>query len=650
MQGSHGLNPRVRVNMKCLSLSAWGCLLSVAPTLVGALLPAVAPVRSAFAADPGDSPLARIRLEHPILLTQLPCGTEIEKRGPVAGGMLRAPYGARARILLVRPDGSTRVLSRGFHGACDPRVSFDAKRFLFAGKRTAGESWNIYEMDMDGTKVRRITGDRGDCRSPCYQSTLYTIISPRPWYQITFVGRTPGILNEYGSAPATNLYSCRLDGTRMRRLTFNLSSDLDPWIMDDGRLLYAGWQRRTRDRGVLGRIGLFGINIDGTDQALFAGQAGKRIQHMPCTTAGGLAVFIETDSAPWDGAGAVACVRLRRPLHSHRWITRPSDGLFHSPSPLPDGRILVSRRPLDGSGSHGVYRLDPSSGEVEAVFDDPRHHDIQARLVHPRSEPDGRSSVVTEKDPHGKLYCLNVYTSDLEKPDWMPRGTVKRLRVLEGIPIRAGDRRAHGSAGKTSGRPPLVRRRILGEVPVKSDGSFNLEVPANTPLELQILDADGLALRSCGWIWTKNHESRGCIGCHEDGELTPENRFVEAVSEASVVLCPPPARRRTVEFRRDVMPILTRQCASCHRPERFGDAFIHPGRARTSPMIWQVFGSNTSRPWDGSAASGSVICDPTCRAKRLTPEERRTLVEWIDTGAHRSGLSGNRTETQGARK
>jgi hypothetical protein len=24
-----------------------------------------------------------------------------------------------------------------------------------------------------------------------------------------------------------------------------------------------------------------------------------------------------------------------------------------------------------------------------------------------------------------------------------------------------------------------------------------------------------MALRSCSWIWAKNHEPRGCIGCHE---------------------------------------------------------------------------------------------------------------------------------------
>ena len=39
-------------------------------------------------------------------------------------------------------------------------------------------------------------------------------------------------------------------------------------------------------------------------------------------------------------------------------------------------------------------------------------------------------------------------------------------------------------------------------------------------LQLQLLDSQGLALRTCSWIWAKNHEPRGCIGCHEPPDRT----------------------------------------------------------------------------------------------------------------------------------
>ena len=57
--------------------------------------------------------------------------------------------------------------------------------------------------------------------------------------------------------------------------------------------------------------------------------------------------------------------------------------------------------------------------------------------------------------------------------------------------------------------------------------------PASTPIQLQVLDDRGLALRSCGWIWARNHQAQGCIGCHEDPELTPPNRVPDALKPAA---------------------------------------------------------------------------------------------------------------------
>jgi hypothetical protein len=516
-----------------------------------------------------------------------------------------------------------------------------------------------------------------------YQSLLNTLVADRPWYQITFSGNAAGELNEQGAEPSRSLYSCRLDGSLVARLTFNPSDDVDPFLQQDGRLIFSSWQRRTLDRGVPGRIALFGINQDGTDLALFSGDEGRRIKYMPCVTAGGLAVFIEPFNPTWDRAGGLSMVTVRRPLHSYRAITREQDGLFHSPSPLPDGTILVSRRPADGSGSHGVYRMDPASGRRTLIFDDPARHDVQARLLAPRSEPDGRSTSVfvptgdvddpttashTPRNPMGKLYCLNAHISDLDPKVWAPEGMIRRVRVLEGVPRKAGN----GESTDLSGIAPLLQRRILGEAPVDVDGSFNLQVPADIPIELQLLDADGVSLRSCGWIWVKNNEPRGCIGCHEDGELAPQNRLASALTRPSIQLTLPPEKRRSVDFTRDVMPILERKCLSCHRgaapltlengpadvsqpfnrayvtllsakespesPQLLGK-YIDAGRARTSPLVWQLFGRDMLRPWDPAkrTAAFQVKPMPPAGSPPLSDEEKRVFIEWIDTGAHWQG-------------
>jgi len=613
-----------------------------------------------------------------IVLTQLPTEPGFEDRSPSAGVGLRGDCREGARIVMIGAAPEPRVLTTDFSGACDPDISYDGRRMLFVGKRSDAAGWEVYEMELDNSAARQITRDIGDCRSPVYQGPLYTIEYDAPWYQFTFVSARDGERNEWGGFPATSLYTARLDGSTVKRITFNPSSDLDPALLPDGRLLFSSWQRTTLERGAFGRLALFAAQIDGLDYAIFSGDEGRRVKRMPTVTTDRQVVFVENDEITWDGSGTLASVSLRRNLHSHRSITDESEGLFHSPSPLPDDTVLVSRRPRDGDGTHGVYRLDPRTGDAQLVFDDPGYHDIQARLVAARPEPDGRSSVVSEKPINGKLYCLNVYDSDRAAQGWIAPGTPLRLRVLEGIP-----RRTRGAAEVDSQThdevSPLLRTRVLGEVAVEADGSFNVEVPPEIPIQLQLVDARGLALETCGWIWVRNRETRGCIGCHEDGERTPENRFVQALEKPPMLLVLPPDKRRTVDFRRDVLPILATKCASraCHgdgttapqldaadgprnigedgfnraylgllagvrssdgEPAAAGD-YVHPGRARTSPLVWQIYGENTARPWDNVRIDATPPpMTPACSAP-LTSDEKRTIAEWIDLGALWNGIA-----------
>lgn len=656
---------------------------------------------------------SRIPRDFSFVVVQIPITRKL--KAPAAGGMLRAAYGEGARLVLVTPNHKQKVLTAAFDSAADPDVSFDGKRLLFAGKRHATDNWDIFEMEADGSGIRQITKELGDCRSPIYQSKLNTLVADKPWYQITFVSTAAGELNEFAPIVSSNLYSCKLDGTFVSRLTFNPSSSLDPFLNDDGRLIFAMWQRSRLNRGLRGRVGLFELHQDGADLMLLCADQGRRIKHMPTVTTEGSVVFVEGDEMGWDGGGSLATVSLRRPRTSYRQITRPADGFFHSPSPLPDGKILVSRRAAGEGSNYGVYRLDPNTGRYDLVFDHPKYHYIQAKILTPRPEPDGRSSSVfvatgdiddpaskksfIAKNPRGKLYCLNAYVSDLDRSQWLASGTIRRVRVLEGLPHHNDDAGsflpegiaigASGAGSTWAGLPPTLPRRFLGEVPVEKDGSFNVEVPADIPIEIQLLDGNGMALRSCGWVWVKNNEPRGCIGCHEDQDLAPENRLVDAVKKPSIPLTLPPERRRHVDFRRDVMPIVQAKCVSCHglgksprldggvelvdhgghayfnrayesllaAPESAGahgaalGRYVHAGRARTSPLVWHLFGYDTSRPWDLRAKSSSKMRPmPPEGAAALTDDEKRTFVEWIDTGALWDVSAGQETKSASQRR
>jgi hypothetical protein len=384
----------------------------------------------------------------------------------------------RSRVV-VWDGGAVRVLTGEFRNAADPAVSFDGRRILFAGQKAAGARWQIFELEVASGRARQLTEGAADCRQPVYLSRLFNLEEEQPWYEAAFVS---------GGA----IESVRLDGTGRRRLTWAPGLESDPALLPEGRVIF------TKERRA-GVPELFGVNLDGTDYARFAPVAAR----MASATRGRELVYVQS--------GRLAALRLDRPLGGARWLTRAADGEFRWPSDA-EGGVLASRR--QAGGTFGVWRIDLAKGAMSEVFDDPAWDELQAKELARRAEPDGRGSVVDAKAPTAQFYCLNVYTTD--EPAAL-KGGVKRVRVW----TRAG---------------------LLGEAPVEQDGSFYVETPANEAVRFQLLGAGGAVLRTSGWVYARNMEKRGCIGCHEDPELTPENREAMAVVKPAVRLVKKGAR------------------------------------------------------------------------------------------------------------
>ncbi len=462
----------------------------------------------------------------PLVVAQVPLGALPAEA--LGGGSLRGPLGEGGRLLLVPASGAPRVLTRGFASAADPEVSFDGKFILFAAKKVQTDPWCAWEMKADGTAARQISCGEAGVRQPVYQSTIYTITpkSVEPWVQIAFVGENKGERNEARVAPNTSLWSCKTDGSALRRLTYNLSNDVDPAILPDGRMVYAGWLASSAKGGPNGRVPLVGVNEDGTDYQVYAGDEGLRVKQMPAPTAKGLVVFVEAEALSAEGAGRLAAVDQVRPLHTYRSLTGEAEGLFRAPAPLADGRVLVAWRAAR-DGHYAIYRFDPASGTRERAFDDPAWHSVAAKPVAPRPASDARSSVVREDDRLGTLYTVDVGLQ--AAGEQLPKGAARTLRVVEGVPA-------------SEDRP--ASKRLLGDVPLHDDGSYQAQIPANTPVQLQLLDAEGRTLRSSTWLWVRNHDAQGCVGCHEDPERTPPNRFFKALAAPGPVLDPPVDQRR----------------------------------------------------------------------------------------------------------
>ncbi|HSA00972.1 MAG TPA: hypothetical protein P5055_09575, partial [Candidatus Paceibacterota bacterium] len=560
----------------------------------------------------------------PIILTQVPRQTAISPERQDPSGLLRNDWFDGARLVAISPDGELRVLSQGFHSACDPNLSFDGTKILFAGKKESRAPWRIYEMGLEDRNVRQVSPDHLDARNPIHVSTLFTLDSPEPWFTLVYCGRElsgQGMPKGYPS-----LYNIKLDGTELRKLTHNLGPSLDPFQMWDGRVIYSASRKSFEPGAPPARLSLFGIHIEGADMEFYGGGQGQRIQHMTCATERGLVVFVEADRATEDGSGQLACVQESRPHVTYRRLTDDPGFRYLHPSPWQGNRLLVSRRSADGKDTCGVFLFDADQGKCDSVLDQPEYHEVQAIVLRPRNRPDGHSTVVNTKATNGVFYCLNAYDADERIRPHLRSGTIRRVRVMEGM--AGGEEAGHS---RTNPDKPAAHR-LIGEAPVESDGSFNVEVPASTPLAFQALDERGLALATCGWVWVQPKETRGCIGCHEDPELTPENNYVQALRRPSNQLTLAPEQRRWVTFRQDIVPILRRSCATaeCHggqgtslnlplhtenptstdiekayavlRMPEGGAAektaagsgigrYVDAGRARTSWLVWQLFGT-----------------------------------------------------------
>jgi hypothetical protein len=85
------------------------------------------------------------------------------------------------------------------------------------------------------------------------------------------------------------------------------------------------------------------------------------------------------------------------------------------------------------------------------------------------------------------------------------------------------------------GETMFEQQQILGYAPVEPDGSFKLLVPADVPLALAIVDAQGRGLQThLNWIQVRPGERRTCDGCHSPrrGAALNSGAIVEAMPTA----------------------------------------------------------------------------------------------------------------------
>ena len=327
-------------------------------------------------------------------------------------------------------------------------------------------------MKVDGSEQREVVDCEGNCVQVEWLSTLYTLDDAAPSRRIAYV-----CLPDDGGPPS--IFTSRLDGTDRRQITFTPFGAVDPFALPDGRLFFRNPAEPTGQMRMVEKPYLttsFVVHIDGTDLSAFTVAAFSRRANSEV----GLST---AKSARFD----------ERPLFRSR---------------LADGRGLDSMM-IEQAKSKGLVAVDPASDLTEVVYDSAEWDELDPVAVAPRKEPAGHSSAVRDS-ANAEIYCLDT---SLTEGTTIAKDRVRRVRVFE-----------------AETRATSFSERSLGEAAIEEDGSFFVEVPARTPIRLELLGKDGEVLRGMkNWTWVMPGERRGCIGCHEDRQLAPPNRHVLAL-------------------------------------------------------------------------------------------------------------------------
>ena len=456
------------------------------------------------------------------------------------------------------PDGEARNLTNLEKGAVQgPEVSFDGRRILFAMRRDARQdAFHIYEINVDGSGLRQLTFGGCNDVDPCYL----------PDGRIAFCSDRAGYREYYHQERSRVLYVMNGNGRNVEQITFNPNQDYEPFALHDGRLLYASYRFYAQDGSTgplpterfLQRIEtvLRTVHPDGSnDQHAYGSMRGSfytPLRPMPdslqaqgwhprgshvgvsvsqaremldgrllCVTPAGLTVV---DPA----LGVTDCEEPLFPevlnlaggeetyIHSHEEMN--PIGRYTSPYPLGNDWALVSHAPWYDvrREAYDLYLMDLRSKKKTLVYADSKGAIVDAVPLasrpRPRVVPRLRKRGAEEA---GSLYCNSVYVSDVP----YERRRARFVRIIEALPVSLS---VNGNGN--------FRTRVLGTAPLYEDGSFYVEVPANTALRFELLDGnEDVVVHETAFNYVRPGERKGCIGCHEPRDAAPMNAQPQAV-------------------------------------------------------------------------------------------------------------------------
>ena len=473
---------------------------------------------------------------------------------------------------IYKPDNTSSI--------ADLKLHWDGDRAMFT-QTMSDNRWNVFEVKLNN----------GDCKK--------LIDNPEPdleFYDGTYLpdGRIiansnigyQGVPCVNGSDPVGNMVLYTPQSKNLRRLTFDQDANWNPVIMNNGRVMYTRWEY-TDLTHYYTRI-VMNMNPDGTEQKALYGSGSMfpnstfDVQPLPGYASAFVGIISGHHGVARSGrlilfdpakARKGAAGMLQEIPHRNRPIVeevkdRLVDGVwpqFIKPSPLNDTYFLVAAK-LDKNDLWGIYLVDKFDN-VTCLHKMEGEGYISPIAVRKTVTPPAIPDRVKLDDKQATVFIQDIYEGEGLKG--IPRGTVKSLRLHAYEYAYVQTQSDHNWHGIQSG---WDIKRMLGTVPVEEDGSVIFKIPANTPVSIQPLDKDGVAVQWMrSWLTGQPGELVSCVGCHEDQNQIVIPKRVIASQKAPHALTPPEGGPRSFTFDLEVQPILDRACIACHNGE--GKAF-----------------------------------------------------------------------------
>ena len=580
---------------------------------------------------------------------------------------------ARAILAGKLPVGSVR----------NPDLHYDAEKVVFAfcdhsrADRREHRRFFLYEAAVDGSWVRQLTGTKRDPLKTWHGRATVLIEDNDPAYlpggDIVFVStrsQTFGRCHGGRYNPAWVLHRCDANGGRIRQLSFGNENEYEPAVLNDGRIVFTRWEYTNRHEMYFhmlwwcypdgtavthyyGNDTLFPMMvvearpIPGTDRIVATAQG-----HHSYNT--GTTVVLDTSRSE-NGEVPVRHVTPETPYSESRGWPSPH---YSHPYPITEELFLVSRanHPVHHQGQlppvadRGIYLVDPVGGR-ELIYEDPNVASFSPIPIRKRVRPPVLPyALPAGRLRHGTVFVQNVYRTRNDPEGVIRPGLIRAIRV-NAIGVQP---RAHRS-GCSLTVPVEIPKRVVGTVPINPDGSAYFHVPAGTALQLQVLDANGMAvLTEKSFFYLQPGEVRSCVGCHEPESTSPSVATVPQSMRGRPTPLSPPAGPKYpggLSFMRTVQPVLDRYCIRCHgldrtekgvnlvmddwrRPQSC-QAIIDRGDHQIGLKSYTGRGKNISRPRRYFAFRNRVAHMLAANHAKVNMDRDSYLrvIEWLDLNA-----------------